>query len=212
MSSSPSDFLWVLIVLAAIIGVVALFVTITKKQARKIQDNYQMLADKLGLSVITTSAVWYKANVPKLSGNYKGRQIDVETELKGSGEDQDHHTEIVLQTKNKSYSLQLTKEYWISNVGKALFKSQDIQINDPFFDKKYIIKSDNEMFAKRFFNQEMKRLLTDFHPKFNGEIVVEPFKIHFTQIYQIDSSKTYDLTLEAIEMLTKIANRVEDLQ
>ena len=212
MVSGSVVFLGIFLVVGLMVGMVALVMFFSKNHMKKITANYQMLADRLGLRLIAPPAVWYKASFPRVSGDYEGRRIDIETEIKGHGKQRQHYTKISLETRNEGHSLQLTKEYWISNVGKKLFGAQDIQVNDPFFDKKFIIRSDNEMFAKRFFNQEMKRTLTDFHPKFHGEIVVEPFKIYFTQIYQINSLKQYNLTLDVVDMLNKIANRVEGLE
>ena len=212
MSSSSSELFGVFIVITVTIGAIALIAIISKGYKNKLKTNYQMLADRLGLRMIVPPYVWYKTNFPRLSGSYEGRRMDIETEVRGHGKHRQYYTKVSLETQNTKHSLQLTKEYWISNVGKTLFGMQDIQINDDFFDKKFIIKSDNEIFAKRFFNQEMKRVLSDFHPKFNGEIVVEPFKIYFTQIYQINSLKYYNLTLDAVDMLTRVANRVEGLE
>lgn len=212
MSSVSPAFFGILIFIGIMVGLFVLIASITKNQMNKLKNNYRMLADRLGLRIIEPPYVWYKTNFPRLSGNYEGRRMDIETEVRGHGKHRQYYTKISLDTQNEGHSLQLTKEYWISNVGKTLFGTQDIQINDDFFDKKFIIKSDNEIFAKRFFNQEMKRVLTDFHPRFHGEIVVEPFKIHFTQIYQINSLKYYNLTLDAVDMLNRVANRVEDLE
>lgn len=211
MSSFSSELIGIFIIIATIVGVIGLIIVLSKSHMNKLKKNYQMLADRLGLRMIVPPYVWYKTNFPRLSGQYEGRRMDIETEVRGHGKHRQYYTKISLETQNETHSLQLTKEYWISNVGKTLFGTQDIQINDDFFDKKFIIKSDNEIFAKRFFNQEMKRALTDFHPRFNGEIVVEPFKIYFTQIYQINSLKHYNLTLDAVDMLNRVANRVEDL-
>jgi hypothetical protein len=209
---SSTDFITFLIVFILGVAAVVAIVITSRKNSKKEKSNYQKLANQLGLKLILPISSWEQQAFPKLSGNYEGRRMSVETVLEGVGEQREQRTKISLSTENEGYSLHLTRENQVLNIGKTVFGTQDIQINDPFFDKKFIIKSDNEMFAKRFLNQEIKRLLNDFYPQFYGRIVIEPFKIHFTQQYQIVTEKHYDLTLEVIDVLTKMANRAENLE
>jgi hypothetical protein len=198
------------------------------KEEKKSTVFYEKLSNVLGLRMNSWDEFDATQTFPKLLGSYKGRKIEVDAErrtlktgIEISGgriklEDDDievdlDYTKISMEVKNEGYYLSLRKEFLILKLGKKLFKIEDIQINDPLFDKHFIIKSNDEKFAKDFLNEPIKNVLMDFHPKLSGEIVIEPNKVYFDQPYIIDSLESYHLTLEAIELLAIISNRVENM-
>ncbi len=103
---------------------------------------------------------------------YKHNQWEIllDTYTQSSGEQSTTYTRLRVPFINKNdFYFKIYREGYFSSIGK-LFGMQDIQIGDPFFDKNFIIKGNNEFILKQFFNDINLKTLFNEQPQLSIEV------------------------------------------
>lgn len=211
MESPIVPILSVLLPFLLFAGIFAVVITFSQKMHKKLVANFQTLGNRLGLQTFTPEAKWYSASYPVTRGQLEGRRVEIGSRVSGSGKHQVHYTYVTVSLSNRSENtLQLTREGFLAKIGKK-FGGQDIQINDPVFDDKYIIKSNSDSFARYFFNTDMKRLLSNAEPFFKGTLDVGGGEVRYEEVYQMNSEVYLNWTEDVVKMLLLIGERLDKL-
>jgi hypothetical protein len=97
-----------------------------------------------------------------LFGRFESFDFSIYKEISGAEESTTTYTIFDAHVKNKGeHTLLIRKESSILYaIGKA-FGGQDIEIDDPEFNKSFIIKSNSEPFVKRIFTPKLRQILLE---------------------------------------------------
>ncbi len=112
------------------------------------------LASQLGLTLETGGSF---LAFPKVTGNYRGHDLVLDTFTRGYGKQRRTYTRIVMTINNPAnVQLSLYDENVFSRVAQAL-GSKDIQVDDPEIDRRFRIQGQPEEAVKLLFESGMLR-------------------------------------------------------
>jgi hypothetical protein len=175
---------------------------------KKMDNNYKELARRLGLNLdIPSTKMWKVVTLslyPKLYGKINGFDFQLYSFMRGTGKSKTLYTAFDIHVNHKSsYYLRIFHEGFFRKFGKLLGIQKDIDINDPEFDGLFIIRSDNEHFAKTILSDMiLKNKLIEERPLLNnGEFKFENGILHYEGIKSLYSRKE----VYNIEGLIKLA-------
>jgi len=142
------------IALITVCGVMA-----QKNEVRRRREVWRRVARRLGLRFIESDNAWL---IGRITGKRAGAEIQVEqlTGKQSSGNNQTGAaTEFrVYYHKPIGLGLQLSRQGFLETVGKIL-GGQDIEVGDPSFDSRFIIKGNNEHKVVAFLTPKRRRAI-----------------------------------------------------
>jgi hypothetical protein len=142
-------------IFAVFIVVFGVILVINSFSKNTTANNFKTLADRLKIDFhyekpdIFTSL--FREVHPELSGLYMEQYpLRIHVIVEGSGKHRRRYIAFELETKsNKPHNLTLMHEGFFRKIGKAMGMQPDIDVRDEEFDQKFIVKSDNALFAKQ---------------------------------------------------------------
>lgn len=127
-----------ILILVVLVVVITAIIYLGK---RAWQNAWSELASRLGLECIPGSFL----RNPSVAGTYRGRNLTLDSFMRGSGKNRTTYTRIVTSVNNLTQlSMKVYQETVFSKVGKLL-GGQDIKIGNEQFDQRYIIRGQPEM-------------------------------------------------------------------
>ncbi|MBI3762629.1 MAG: hypothetical protein HY260_12330 [Chloroflexi bacterium] len=141
---------------------------------------------------------------PRVTGNFRGHTITLDTFSRGSGKSRTTYTRIVVFVNNQAnVYLALYQESVFSKIGK-FFGMEDVQIGDEDVDRRFIIKSRPETFAARLFTSiNLRQKLLQARAV---NIEVDGRELHFEQ-QGVETNADYMQFL--FDLLSDVAEMVE---
>ena len=203
-----------LVVLLMILPTVGIFLFVfwfIKRSFVKTEQQWELLAKRLSaqLHMPESRWAWILGKYPTIEGNVGGFPFTCYMFVRGSGKHQQTYTAFAFETKApSSKTLSLYKEGFFSKIGKA-FGGQDIQIGDEDFDKSYIIKSNDELFAKRVYNPRTRQLLLRKMPRMTGQFVLENGILTYHEMIVINSDKNREKWQDTINVGVEFAKEIQ---
>lgn len=173
------------------------------KSRRKLDESFKRIAVRLGCKY--KKLFWF---VPVIEGTYKGRRIRVVFFSRNSGKTSTSGIRAqVWHKKESAEKIIVYREHIFSGLAKRL-GGQDILAGNPEFDKKYMIKGDDESYVRRILDSDMQhKMLTLEIPN----MVVEAGSIYVEWLDRriIDPEKMENLA-DAVDFLAELAEKIED--
>ena len=128
---------------------------------------------------------------------------------RGNGKSQTTYTCFTLGIEYPAgKTFQLYKEGFFSKVGKAL-GGQDIQLGHTAFDDNYIIKSNDEMFAKRILNSRIRQLVLRKLPQMGGTFSLIENALEYNAITALNNERNREKWEEAIKVAVDLAKEIQ---
>jgi hypothetical protein len=162
-----------------------------KRNHKKIMEHWTSFARHLNMDLIIPEGKWswLMGKYPSVNGSYRDMQFTCFMYTRGSGKNQTTYTTFSFTIDhNNGKTLRLYKEGFFSKIGKA-FGGQDIQIGHDAFDDNYMIKSNDEFFAKKILNSRIRQLFLRKLPKLGGEFSFENNTLTYNEIIIINNEK-----------------------
>ncbi len=167
-----------------------------KKSGEAIQ--LEKLAGELGLPVLGGEPFLPRVPVLKflkkplfLEGEFRGRRFKVYHYTAGSGDSQTRYAAVRAGVSNpKGLVFQFSREGFFSKIGKT-FGMRDIQVGDPVFDEKFVVKSNDPEFIAAALLAEMKEKFYKARElKARGVIKLDKDEIRYNEVGSIGSDET----------------------
>lgn len=186
-----------------------------KKSFTNLNNQLSILARNLGLHYNKPSSNWdfIWGKYPTIEGNIKGIPFYGYMYSKGSGKNQVTYTAFTLTLEGKNLtgkSLTVYKEGFFSKIGKA-FGGQDIQIGNEDFDKNYIIKSNDEFFAKKALHLKVRQILLRKMPNMGGVLLLEGNKLNYDAVTTLVNDSKREDWEAVIGVFVELANEFKDV-
>ncbi|MCP4439003.1 MAG: hypothetical protein GY810_08685 [Aureispira sp.] len=208
------EFIIISIVVLFTIGILAFVFWFLKRTYAKVEVQWKQLAEDLGLNIDIPESNWrwIMQQYPSVYGNYEGFQISCYTFARRSGKHTVIYTGFQMHLDNsKRKTLSLYKEGFFSKIGKAL-GGQDIQIGHDEFDKKFIIKSNDDRFAKSLLDPRMRDLVLRKSHLFASDIeLTEEDELKYEARLQIAKDSQREDFVDLIKLTTTLAKRIQEL-
>jgi hypothetical protein len=180
-------------------------------------NNYKELARKLGLNLeIPSTKIWKVIALslyPKLHGKINGYDFQLYSFMRGTGKSKTIYTAFDIHVNYKSsYYLRIFHEDFFRKFGKMLGIQKDIEINDPEFDSLFIIRSDNEHFAKTILSDMIlkNKLIEERRLLNNGLLKFENGILHYEGIKSIYSKKEVDNIEKLVKLSLLMIEKIQD--
>lgn len=194
----------VVAVVAVMILVPILNITYFKKRVGK---QFAHLAEKFGWILDNVKAA---ATDLKIHGMVEGKSVVVGAHTTGYGKHKQYFTTVTFTCDNlRQATFRIYKEGFFSKLGKTL-GGQDIEMGDPDFDKKFIVKGDAthlQSFLSADLRAELSSLVQSKH--FDGTIELKDKKLVYTMRGFLMAKKQTTRLENVIPVLIKMAVRVD---
>ncbi|MCP4439004.1 MAG: hypothetical protein GY810_08690 [Aureispira sp.] len=191
-----------------VLGLIWRAVTKEKESAQIIETQYQLLAQKLGLSFLMPQTGHPH---PKLDGNIEGFLVLCDIYNKGVGRSYLPYTRFDIQVNNPNLlSFQLYPQNFLGKMGKRL-GGQDIEIGNPVFDDQFIVKSNDENFIKNLLSSPICHALAKDW-RCNGHIFLEKNTIGFQMPNAIRDDEHRQKFEKMVSLLFMLAKRMKSLE
>jgi len=204
------DLIFLLIPLTFFVGFFALIFWIIGWTYRKTGEHWKKLANHfdLNLDLPETKWQWVMGNFPTASGKVKEYSIYIDMYTRGSGKQKTTYTRFSINL-NKAVNnyIKLSREGLFSKIGKA-FGAQDIEIGHKDFDDRFIIKTDNESFAKRVLSGRVRSLILR-NLRFSGFLEIKDNMMVYSEIMTLNSQRNLEELQETIDVAVQIAKEIE---
>ena len=179
-----------------------------KRNIEKMNVEFETIAYNLDAYVTPAKSIWKKPH-PMVDGKINGRNFQLYMFTRGSGKNQVTYTAFKIDCSARGNTLALYPEGFFSKVGK-FFGMQDIQMGDPFFDEKYIIKSNNETFVYNKLQGDLRQQLTYYHPKIKGTFKIDDMNtLKYEEVVALNNPVDRARFEELLQLGVQIAEVVE---
>jgi len=159
-------------------------------------------AVKMGRNMISGNAGAY------LEGNYSGYLVKISNIYHGSGKNKTVYTRFDIHFPYAcSFDFSISKQNFFSGIGLALTGTKDIEIGDPDFDKRYVIKGSNEETIKSYFNNSMIKSFINRLFDYNKNSSVDQNGVHLEIRGRLTEYSEIREILERLISLTKEIQR-----
>ncbi len=214
---TSQDVLVIILIIVSLAVVFAIRYILAQSQKDKFVNNFQKLAQAFQFDYIPPRRFYSnlkKGEVkgyPSVDGMLLERHVRVHIKCIDHSNEIPKYTCISMACANLSYTIFLSNEVFFDQLNKA-FGSQDIQTGDKDFDKKFIIKGNNEQLIKKLFDTATKQLLIKYRSSLDWKLTIYKNEIYYEEKYIMDHDENYKRTIELIKMIEKIAQRAEEVQ
>lgn len=208
------EFIAFFIIGAFTLGLMVFVFWILKNTFEKVERQWKKMAEELNLQLEIPQSKWrwITRDYPSMHGEIEGFPVNFYMLIRGSGKHTVLYTGFEIRMKNPhSRTLRLYKEGFFSKVGKA-FGGQDIQLGDDAFDKGFIIKSNDERFAQKLLNPQMRDLVLRNRHLFVSEIsLISDEGLKYEAVLQIKKDKQREDLVQLLQLTIKLAKRIQEL-
>ena len=208
------DLLAVLFIAVFTVGIFGFVFWFLKRNIRKTKEEWQQLAKHfdLKLSMPEGKWAWVMGKFPTIDGRINDIPFHNYMYVRGSGKHQKTYTAFALTLENNpTKTLRLYKEGFFSKVGKA-FGGQDIEVGHTAFDDNYIIKSNDELFAKKALNSRIRQLFLRKLPNLRGEFSLVNDVLSYNEIIMINNESNRKKWEETIKVGVELAKEIRSLR
>lgn len=171
---------------------------------------WERLGRELDLEAIPNTEPWYRrtTTLPELRGNIRGRAVRGWNFARGSGKSRVAYYAFSVACKC-NMEMQLSSEHLFSGIAK-FFGSQDVVLGYEDFDKRFMIKSNNENKTRELLHDlTLRRKIMDILPSNavlhikNNELYIEQVCVFYNQIVE-----TYT---KRVAFMLDLAERIEEV-
>ncbi len=204
--------LWIaiLVSLVVVVGTYFLVIRLSRNTIKGMNTQLEALAQRLGLSL-------KRAKAKGLSAFYKA---ELEGELNGRQFYFCHYTRS--QEKSRSYVSEfdwsfegnVVPKVWIGKENmfsqfKKQWGYQDVLTGDEDFDAIFLIKAEDEDFAKTILQPAIRKEIMTWHRQWRGYLCIEGPKIHYEEMGVLLEKRDTDRMFRLIELGEEIAKTAE---
>ena len=210
MESTIAPFLMILLFIGFFVGIFVIIWQVAKSNMAKINKQFEAIAYNLDAYVTPAKGMFTKPH-PVVDGKIKDRDFRLFMYTKGSGKNQVTYTAFTISLNNPTgNTLVLYQEGILSKIGK-FFQMQDIQIGDPFFDEKFIIKSNNEQFARNTLQGDLKSYLEHNYSRIKGTFKLEnTTNIRYEEVISLNNAIARERFELLLDLGTFLADTIEN--
>jgi hypothetical protein len=166
--------------------------------------NWKTVAHEFGLQFIEGGIF----SNPSMYGTYRGAQVNVETEVSGSGKNKSVYTVVEVALSGLvPINMEVYREGFFQKMGKAI-GGDDIQVGDADLDKAFIIKgADEDKIRKLVTNPKVKARLLSAQSKYST------FRIDMGNVRVRESGRTSNMEKLRgyIRTVIAAANTIEEV-
>jgi hypothetical protein len=120
---------------------------LVSRSSKSVNRSWGEIAARAGLTLKPAAAL----TSPELNGTFRGRPARVHTYSTGTEHNRQTYTAVALTVKNAgNASMEVTPSGTLGNVLGRVVKAQDVQIGNPEFDARFVVKSEPPDFAVKF--------------------------------------------------------------
>jgi hypothetical protein len=159
-----------------------------------------------------TKDVIFNSPFPKLHGELDGHEIMIRSYLKGMESKRALYTAIeVYLYFNSNYNLTIFPRCFIRKFDKLPIPLKEIKINDPEFDRLYMIRTDNAVFAKKVLTDVVLKneLIKERKLLFDGELIFENGIVKYEGVKSVSSKKEMDKLLKLIKITLSLTEKIQ---
>jgi hypothetical protein len=181
-------------------------------------NNFKALAERLKIDFhyekpdIFTSL--FRAFRPEINGLYMEQYpLRIHIIVEGSGKSRHHYIAFELEVKsNKAHNLTLMHEGFLRKIGKAFGMQPDIDVRDEEFDQKFIVKSDDALFAKQILaDPDLREIfLNKYYLLNNAQLSFSRGRIHYKGLGSLSSSSEVSKVEGLVNLAVALAKRLEE--
>jgi hypothetical protein len=178
----------------------------TRKQFTLLGERYN-----LEVRLAASNWKWINGELPAVIGNINGWPVHIYMETKGHGRNQTTYTKFDIDIGYQgTNTLWLSKDGVLAKLGKAIMKTQDIQVIDPEFNRQYVIRSNNEQFVRELFRPMfLRKLKKTLKLGFAGRLELKEGKLYYEAVIMINNDKHYQELIQAIEGALLLAKEIK---
>lgn len=207
-------FIALSMVMLMTVGIIWLVVWLIRRSFANMDMQLSTWARNLGVKYNKPESKWgfFWGQYPTLEGEVKGIPFYGYMYTKGSGKSQVTYTAFTLTLNGKNLTgktLTVYKEGIFSKIGKAL-GVQDIELGNEDFDKNYIIKSNDEFFAKKILNLRVRQLLLRKMPNMAGTLTLDGNKLNYDVILTLVNDRNREAMEDAVATFIELAKEVNE--
>lgn len=159
-SSGPMEVFGALVPLLIIGTFVGVLVTYSKSQFEAFTKTWADFAQARKMAMTPGRFFPFRANV--ITGVIENVPVQLDHYVVSHGKSSTAYTRVVSRAvEPMPFTLRVYVESVFSSLGKML-GAQDIQLGDPAFDERFMVKSDNESLTRSLLDGELRRALASF--------------------------------------------------
>lgn len=197
--------------LLTLIGAIALFVLLivwavkyTKKINARKKAMYEQLAQRLGL--VHTETKYLMAKLNNLAGEYRGMKVAIWEKMEGSGKNRTVVTRILITAPGFDFDFKIGKEHFFTKIGKAL-GMKDIEFGDPEFDKKFLLKSDNEEKFRRLITPNIQHEIRNLGSDIRSSIRMQKGEFSYMNYGPLANEKQFKSFEKILDFMLMLAEK-----
>ena len=202
----------IIIIVALIIAVVAVYWIVLKSSAEKIATQYQLLAERFRLELNQPDVKMggFIRPEPSVYGNYRDREISISVPGKGLQNTRQIESVLKLELKGSQLSAQLTAAGPLGGLrqrdsgGQARWKSGDER-----FDHKVDVRTDQGGALAALLTEERRKWLTDTLKKSRATLYLGGGNLAYARLGLIANEATRKDFEAAAEFLCDLAESIE---
>jgi len=196
--------------IAFTIGVVALAVTLGRRQQRKVIEQLAALAARLSLEIHRQPARFGFEPTPTVDGRHRNRGVRFFSYTTGSGKNRTNWIAAAAAVNGGAgFSLELYPENFVTRIATAL-GMQDIKVNDPAFDPAFIVRSNDPAYAAAALLPEIRaRLLEERQRGAHGHLSVKDGEVRYAEIGSFAEQARVDRLARMLEPVCDLAEVAE---
>jgi len=193
--------------IAGVLLVVALFagllVMLLIRGVRKFQREYEgrlrTFADELGLTFHEKTGPWYKSTPAHVTGTFRDRQVKLDHYTVSHGKSSTTYMRLVAGPVDcGEASVRICAENFLTKLGKMV-GLEDINVDDGWFDEKYLIRGSSPDFARAALGDpEAREKISAVVDKSRGEIAIEKGQARWRAIGFGHEPRLLAVTLDAL--------------
>jgi hypothetical protein len=198
---------------AFFVGMVALAITLGRRQQRKTLELLAALAERLHLELRRQPAKFGFEPAPTVAGRHRDRQVRFFTYTTGSGKNRTTWCAVAAAIAGApGLTLELWPENFVFRIATAL-GMQDIPVGDPEFDRAFIVKSNDPAYAAAALLPEIRRRLLDERPRgVYGRLVIKDGEVAYAENGGFDQAAKVDRFARMLEAACDLAEVAEVYQ
>lgn len=203
-----SDDLYIFLFIFLTFGIILLAIALAVWQWYRMTNRMKEFAAAHGLNYLPPS-IPFLSN-PSLSGQVRGFEVNLRMVRRGSGKNSNTFT--VLEVKPQQppgFSFHVYEANFFNTLGKV-FGMQDIEINDPEFDRKFIIQSHNENKIHELFTPSIKESFIRYADQYtNWGIRCDGYQLTYEKAGSMGSQAFYDEFVNMLHFLCELGEQLK---
>lgn len=209
MSDTVLGTMITLLFLSFFAGIIVFAVYMQRRTYRKCWANFVVLADHLGIPAPDVNDKKLVRSMPFLAGQSKGAPFMIRMEVRGSGKSRTYyvHFEWGIRSLNGN-TLTIYREHFFAKIGKALGMN-DIQTGFESFDKKFILRSNNESFAQSVFTDKLCAQFEEGAADFGAGFYLKENKLSYAQQGYVSTDAMRERIIRLVDLSRVLVDAID---